>query len=68
MMFVDSKGIEAIGYDSELMELHVRYLKSGETYVYYGVEEWTFRELMEADSKGTYLNTQIKGRFEFGKL
>lgn len=68
MTFVDSKGVEAIGYDAERMELHVRYAKSGETYVYYGVEEWVFREFMEADSKGTYLNTQIKGRFEFGKL
>ena len=43
-------------------------MKSGETYVYYGVEEWVFQEFMQADSKGTHLNTNIKGRYQYGKL
>ncbi len=68
MHYVDSSNIEAIGYDPDTQELHVRFLKSGETYVYYGVEEWAFQELMQADSKGTYLNAQIKPRYQFGKL
>lgn len=67
MQFVDSSNIEAIGHDSECLELHVRFV-SGETYVYYNVEEWVFQELMQADSKGVYLNTHIKGQFEFGRL
>ena len=49
---------EAIGYDPDAQELHVRFVKSGETYVYYGVEEWVFQEFMQADSKGTYPNTR----------
>ena len=68
MHFVDSTNIEAIGYDENTQELHVRFLKSGETYVYYSVEEWVFQELMRADSKGIYLNTNIKGKYQFGKL
>lgn len=68
MQFVTSSNIEAIGYDPDTMELHVRFLKSGETYVYYNVESWVFDEIMQADSKGTYLNNQIKGRYDFGKL
>ena len=68
MQFVDSSNIEAIGYDGDSQELHVRFLQSGETYVYYGVEEWVFQELMQADSKGSYLNTQIKGSYDYGKL
>jgi hypothetical protein len=68
MQFVDSSNIEAIGYDAAAQELHVRFLKSGETYVYYGVEAWVFQEFMQADSKGTYLNAQIKPRYQFGKL
>ena len=68
MHYVDSTNVEAIGYDSDTMELHVRFLKSGETYVYYNVEEWVFNELMQADSKGKYLNRNIKGRYDFSKL
>jgi KTSC domain len=55
MIFVDSSNIEAICYDTAKLELHVRFLKSGETYVYYAVEEWRYLEFMQADSKGTYL-------------
>ena len=68
MHYVDSSNVEAIGYDSDAQELHVRFLQSGETYVYYGVEEWVFDEMMQADSKGTYLNTNVKGTFDYGKL
>jgi hypothetical protein len=49
---------EAIGYDPDAQELHVRFVKSGETYVHYGVEEWLFQEFMQADSKRTYPNTR----------
>lgn len=68
MEFVDSSNIEAIGFDPDSQELHVRFLKSGETYVYYGVEEWVFQEFLQADSKGTYLNANIKYRYQYGKL
>ena len=68
MHYVDSSNIEAIGYDPDTQQLHVRFVKSGETYVYYDVEEWVFQEFMQADSKGTYLNNQIKERFQYSKL
>ena len=68
MHYVDSTNVEAIGYDPDTMELHVLFLKSGETYVYYNIEEWVFNEFMQADSKGQYLNRNIKGRYDFGKL
>jgi hypothetical protein len=68
MIFVDSSNIEAIGYDTGTLELHVRFLKSGETYVYYAVEEWRHQELMQADSKGVYLNANIKPHYEVAKL
>ncbi len=68
MHYVDSSNIEAIGYDPAAQELHVRFLKSGETYAYYNVEEWVFDELMQADSKGKYLSSNIKGRYDYSKL
>lgn len=68
MIFVDSSNVEAIGYDSERRELHVKFAKAGETYVYYDVEEWEFEEFKRADSKGTFLNTNIKSRHNYAKL
>jgi len=68
MIFVDSSSVEAIGFDADAGELHVRFLKSGQTYVYYAVEEWVFQELMQADSKGTFVNTRIKPNYQVGKL
>ena len=68
MIFVDSSVVEAIGYDSASRELYVRISKSGETYVYYAVEEWVFEEFRRADSKGIYYNTNIKNRYDYGKL
>ena len=68
MQYVDSSNIEAIGYEPNNQELHVRFLKSGETYVYYNVEGWVFQELLQADSKGIYLNSCIKNRYQYAKL
>lgn len=68
MQYVDSSNIEAIGYDAASQELHVRFLKSGETYVYYAVDEWVFVELMQSDSKGKYLNANVKPNYQVGKL
>jgi len=68
MHYVDSTNIEAIGYDANAQELHIRFLKTGETYVYYAVEEWVFNEMMGADSKGKYLNAEVRPNYQFGKL
>lgn len=68
MHHVDSESIEAIGYDRDAQELHIRFLKSGETYVYYSVEEWVFDDILQTESKGRYLNENIRGRYEFGRV
>ena len=68
MIFVNSSTVEAIGYDSATLELHVRFLRTGITYSYYAVEEWRFKELMAADSKGIYFNESIKPNYQCAKL
>jgi hypothetical protein len=68
MHFVESSNVEAIGYDPAAQQLHVRFLKSGLTYVYYDVEEWVFQEFLQADSKGIFLNERVKPGYQFGKL
>jgi hypothetical protein len=68
MIFVDSSNVEAIGYDAATQELYVRFVRSGETYVYQQVEEWVFEDFKRADSKGTFLNTNVKPHYQFSKL
>lgn len=68
MRAVDSSSVEAIGYDPGRRELHVRFRDSGETYVYYGVEERIFEAFRAAESKGRFLNTRIKRRYLSRKL
>lgn len=66
MNYVDSSNIEAIGYDDAAEELHVQFLNSG-YYVYSGVPRYKYDELMNAPSKGSYLNREIKGVYPFTK-
>ena len=67
MQYVDSTNVEAIGYDETRQELHVRFLESG-SYVYFDVPEAVFTEFLQAPSKGLYLNTHIKGMYQFDRL
>jgi hypothetical protein len=64
MEFVDSSNIEAIGYQPEQRELWVRFL-SGQTYVYADVSAITHEEIMRADSKGSYLNREVKPNYSY---
>jgi KTSC domain len=68
MIFVNSSNVEAIGYEAGTLELHVRFAKTGITYVYYSVEEWRYQELMQADSKGVYMNANIKPNYQCARL
>ena len=67
MNYVDSSNVEAIGYEPGAQELYVRFL-SGDTYVYHGIPEEVYDELMAAPSKGSYLNRMIKGSYEYSKM
>lgn len=67
MQMVDSSNVEAVGYDAENSAIYVRFL-SGDTYVYAGVDQGTFEQLLTADSVGSYLNREIKPHYEHSKL
>jgi len=66
MVYVDSSNIEAIGYDENTQELHVQF-RQGSSYVYRDVPRHLFDELMNAPSKGSFLNREIKGVYTFAK-
>jgi len=67
MNYVQSRNVESVGYDSESMELHIRFLNSAITYVYHNVPQQVFDEMMAAPSKGTYLSQCVKNVYPFEK-
>jgi hypothetical protein len=64
MTYVDSTNVEAIGYDEVAQELYVQFLGSG-MYVYYDVPQEVYDELINAPSKGRFLNEAIKNVYQF---
>lgn len=65
---MESSSIDAVGYDSATQRLTVRFLGSGNTYVYFGVEAEAFEALLAAPSKGRHLNLHIKGAYPYQRL
>jgi len=63
MVPVDSSNVVAIGYDDGSQELYIQYMNGG-TYVYAQVPSVTHQELMNADSKGGYMNREIKPNYD----
>lgn len=51
---VHSQMLRSIGYDAETQTLELEF-EAGTVYRYAGVSEFTFRALMHAKSKGTFL-------------
>jgi hypothetical protein len=62
MVPVDSTNIVRVGYDDGSQELYIEF-DSGRTYIYSDVASTTYEELMAADSKGSYLNREIKPNY-----
>jgi hypothetical protein len=68
MIYVDSSNVEQIGYDANSRELHV-YFVDGGRYVYENVSQEVFDRFVNAPSKGSFLNREIKAMgFAFRKL
>ncbi|MEX2619990.1 MAG: KTSC domain-containing protein [Egibacteraceae bacterium] len=66
MTYVDSSNLEQVGYDNDNMELHVIF-KDGSLYVYLDVPAQIYEELLVAPSKGSYLNREVKGVYNYDK-
>ena len=59
---VESSSIASVGYDPEISTLEVEFRNTG-CYQYFAVPHHILENLMEAESKGAYLNAHIKTRF-----
>lgn len=66
MIYVDSSNIESVGYDDASQELHVQFLGGG-YYVYHQVPRHIFDEFINAPSKGSFLNREIRNVYQFTK-
>jgi len=73
MFDVESSNIWQIGYDSENMDLYVRFLPKGNRestmYVYNNVEPEVWEGFFAAESKGRYLHQYIKlGGYQYERI
>jgi hypothetical protein len=64
---VSSSSVSMIGYDADTQALEVQY-NNGGVYQYQGVPQDVFDQLMNAPSKGTFVNQQIKNSYVFVRV
>ena len=64
---VESSSVDSIGYDPGTRRLYVRFV-GGRGYVYYDVDQAVFDALLGADSKGRFVNSEIKGAYDYRRL
>jgi hypothetical protein len=64
---VSSSNIASLSYNEESKELTVEF-KNGSEYMYNHVPLKIFEDFLDADSKGKFLNAEIKGNYPFTKL
>jgi hypothetical protein len=64
---VTSTNVHSVGYDADSQTLEVEF-NNGSVYHYTGVPVDEYEGLMNADSKGTYLNANIKKRYPYTRL
>lgn len=64
---VQSSSVVSIGYDEASSTLEVEFL-SASIYQYFGVPKNIFDQLMEAPSKGKFINTYIKNAYAFSRV
>jgi hypothetical protein len=64
---VSSGNIRSVGYDVDRRILEVEF-HSGSIYQYSTVPENEYEGLLNASSKGSYLNTHIKDRYAYNQV
>lgn len=62
---VDSSNLQSVGYDSETKTLEVQFNYADRIYHYLEVPQEIFDGLMAAESKGKFLQQNVKNRYEY---
>ena len=66
-MPVSSSNISSVGFDADTLTLEIEFT-NGNIYQYFDVPSTVYEELLQADSKGQFLSTQIKGVYRYARL
>ena len=64
---LDSKMLAAAAYTPETRTLYLRF-RSGEMYAYFDVPEAQYQQFLQAESRGRYFLSHIRGRFRYQRL
>ena len=64
---LDSSSLRSVGYDASARVLEVEF-RNGGVYQYLDVKDDEFEEFQDADSKGRYLNAEIKPTHRYRRL
>lgn len=64
---VASTNVSSIGYDEPSQTLEVEF-QNGSVYQYYNVGLAIFEQLMQAGSKGQFLNQNIKNAYPYSRV
>jgi hypothetical protein len=59
--------VASIGYDDAANTLEVEF-RSGAIYQYFGVPQNMYEQLMQAPSKGQFINTYIKNAYAYSRV
>lgn len=65
---VQSSAVREVRYRAREKKLDLIYSDKDCPYEYYGVPRSKFRALMQANSKGQFVNKEIKPKFSYRKL
>ncbi len=67
LVTVNSAMLYAVGYDEQAQTLDVVF-NTGGIYRYTGVPPHVYNELLQASSKGRYMQEEVLGRYSFQRL
>jgi prevent-host-death family protein len=62
-----STTMAGVGYDATTQTLEIEF-RNGHVYQYHGVEAETFEQLMNARSKGQFLNAHVRNSYPFSRV
>ena len=64
---LNSTVLQAAAYQNRSCRLELKF-RSGAVYHYFDVPEWRYQQLLQAESKGRYLNQHIRNHYAFAKI
>lgn len=65
---VESSALSRVAYDKIDHSLFVEFKESGTIYAYFHVPESVYKELLDAESIGTYFNQNIRSSYSYERL